>query len=88
MSQEEVGCFESMDHSCFFLVCILCNLEMSSMAYSVIRYNSAYFSREVTIGQLYQYQVQAIAGAAISEASPPLFHIHGSSYCGDGQVSR
>uniref|UniRef100_A0A8C6Y7M9 Pappalysin 2 n=1 Tax=Naja naja TaxID=35670 RepID=A0A8C6Y7M9_NAJNA len=43
---------------------------------------------EVTIGQRYQYQVQAIAGAAISEASPSLFHIHGSSYCGDGQVKE
>uniref|UniRef100_A0A670Y0E8 Pappalysin 2 n=1 Tax=Pseudonaja textilis TaxID=8673 RepID=A0A670Y0E8_PSETE len=43
---------------------------------------------EVTIGQRYQYQVQAVAGAAISEASPSLFHIHGSSYCGDGQVKE
>ncbi|XP_007433988.3 pappalysin-2, partial [Python bivittatus] len=47
-----------------------------------------FIDKEVTIGQRYQYQVQAVAGAAISEASPPLFHIHGSSYCGDGQVSR
>nr|XP_034979470.1 pappalysin-2 [Zootoca vivipara] len=43
---------------------------------------------EVTAGQLYRYQVQAVAGAAVGEASPPLFHIHGSPYCGDGKVSR
>ncbi|XP_015674005.1 pappalysin-2 [Protobothrops mucrosquamatus] len=54
----------------------------------VMQPGRTFIDKEVTIGQQYQYQVQAIAGAAISEASPPLFHIHGSSYCGDGQVSR
>ncbi|KAK9403871.1 pappalysin-2 [Crotalus adamanteus] len=54
----------------------------------VMQPGRTFIDKEVTIGQRYQYQVQAIAGAAISEASPPLFHIHGSSYCGDGQVSR
>ncbi|XP_061490162.1 pappalysin-2 isoform X2 [Rhineura floridana] len=46
-----------------------------------------FIDMEVMAGQLYRYQVQAVAGAAVGEASPPLFHIHGSSYCGDGKVS-
>ncbi|XP_007935798.1 pappalysin-2 [Orycteropus afer afer] len=43
---------------------------------------------EVTPGQKYQYQVQAEAGAELGEASPPLIHIHGAPYCGDGQVAK
>ncbi|XP_015273228.1 PREDICTED: pappalysin-2 [Gekko japonicus] len=46
-----------------------------------------FIDTEVTAGQLYRYQVQAVAGAAVGEASPPLLHIHGSPYCGDGKVS-
>ncbi|KAF7241383.1 Pappalysin-2 [Varanus komodoensis] len=43
--------------------------------------------RDVTKGQLYRYQVQTVAGAAAGDASPPLLHVHGSPYCGDGKVS-
>ncbi|XP_046536463.1 pappalysin-2 [Equus quagga] len=43
---------------------------------------------EVTPGQMYRYQVQAEAGAELGEASPPLSHIHGAPYCGDGKVAR
>ncbi|XP_059988714.1 pappalysin-2 isoform X4 [Lagenorhynchus albirostris] len=43
---------------------------------------------EVTPGQMYRYQVQAAAGAELGEASPPLSHIHGAPYCGDGKVAR
>ncbi|XP_036129312.1 pappalysin-2 isoform X1 [Molossus molossus] len=43
---------------------------------------------EVAPGQVYQYQVQAIAGAELGEASPPLSHVHGAPYCGDGEVAR
>ncbi|XP_077619445.1 pappalysin-2 isoform X1 [Crocuta crocuta] len=42
---------------------------------------------EVTPGQLYRYQVQAGAGTELGEASPPLSHIHGAPYCGDGKVA-
>ncbi|XP_027632546.1 pappalysin-2 isoform X1 [Tupaia chinensis] len=42
---------------------------------------------EVTPGEMYQYQVQAEAGGELGEASPPLSHIHGAPYCGDGKVS-
>ncbi|EPY78991.1 pappalysin-2 isoform 1 [Camelus ferus] len=44
--------------------------------------------REVTPGKMYRYQVQAEAGAELGEASPPLSHIHGAPYCGDGKVAR
>ncbi|XP_069890510.1 pappalysin-2 isoform X1 [Dipodomys merriami] len=43
--------------------------------------------REVTPGQMYEYQVQAEAGGELGEASPPLNHIHGDPYCGDGKVT-
>ncbi|XP_067584830.1 pappalysin-2 isoform X2 [Pseudorca crassidens] len=43
---------------------------------------------EVTPGQMYRYQVQAAAGTELGEASPPLSHIHGAPYCGDGRVAR
>uniref|UniRef100_A0ACB8F330 Pappalysin-2 n=1 Tax=Sphaerodactylus townsendi TaxID=933632 RepID=A0ACB8F330_9SAUR len=46
-----------------------------------------FIDTEVMAGQLYRYQVQAVAGAAVGEASPPLIHLHASSYCGDGKVS-
>lgn len=39
-------------------------------------------------GQMYQYQVQAEAGGEVGEASPPLRHVHGGPYCGDGKVTR
>ncbi|MBZ3887475.1 Pappalysin-2 [Sciurus carolinensis] len=42
---------------------------------------------EVIPGQMYQYQVQAEAGSEVGEASPPLYHIHGAPYCGDGKVA-
>ncbi|XP_074859422.1 pappalysin-2 [Carettochelys insculpta] len=42
---------------------------------------------EVTPGQVYRYQVQAVAGAAAGEPSPALIHTHGARYCGDGQVT-
>ncbi|XP_068921606.1 pappalysin-2 [Petaurus breviceps papuanus] len=44
--------------------------------------------KEVTPGQVYQYQIQAAAGTELGEASPPLIHIHGTPYCGDGQVTE
>uniref|UniRef100_A0A8C0INQ4 Pappalysin 2 n=1 Tax=Chelonoidis abingdonii TaxID=106734 RepID=A0A8C0INQ4_CHEAB len=40
---------------------------------------------DVTPGQLYRYQVQAVAGAAVGEPSPSVIHTHGSPYCGDGK---
>ncbi|XP_028936958.1 pappalysin-2 [Ornithorhynchus anatinus] len=43
---------------------------------------------EVTPGQVYRYQVQAAAGAALGEASPPLIHTHGTPFCGDGLVTE
>lgn len=46
------------------------------------------FHREVIPGKMYQYQVQAEAGGELGEASPPLRHIHGGPYCGDGKVER
>ncbi|CAN0294108.1 unnamed protein product [Bubo scandiacus] len=42
---------------------------------------------EVTPGQVYHYQVQAVSGTTSGEASPPLIHVHGAPYCGDGKVT-
>ncbi|XP_064371679.1 pappalysin-2 [Dromaius novaehollandiae] len=42
---------------------------------------------EVTPGQVYRYQVQAVSGTTLGEASPPLIHVHGAPYCGDGKVT-
>ncbi|KAM5238615.1 pappalysin-2 [Ctenodactylus gundi] len=42
---------------------------------------------EVTPGQMYHYQVRAEAGAELGEPSPPLYHVHGAPYCGDGKVA-
>uniref|UniRef100_A0A663EHF5 Pappalysin 2 n=1 Tax=Aquila chrysaetos chrysaetos TaxID=223781 RepID=A0A663EHF5_AQUCH len=42
---------------------------------------------EVTPGQVYHYQVQAVSGTTSGEASPPLVHVHGAPYCGDGKVT-
>ncbi|XP_072854305.2 pappalysin-2 isoform X1 [Pogona vitticeps] len=53
----------------------------------VMQPGQRFIDKEVTLGQLYRYQVQAGAGATMSEASPPLFHIHGSPYCGDGKIN-
>ncbi|XP_018430591.1 PREDICTED: pappalysin-2 [Nanorana parkeri] len=43
---------------------------------------------EVTPGQEYQYQVQVVAGSVAGEPSPPLFHMHGAGFCGDGEVNK
>uniref|UniRef100_H0WYP7 Pappalysin 2 n=1 Tax=Otolemur garnettii TaxID=30611 RepID=H0WYP7_OTOGA len=43
---------------------------------------------EVTPGQMYRYQVQVEAGTELGEASPPLNHIHGAPFCGDGKVAK
>uniref|UniRef100_A0A8C5WE45 Pappalysin 2 n=1 Tax=Leptobrachium leishanense TaxID=445787 RepID=A0A8C5WE45_9ANUR len=48
----------------------------------------SFTDREVIPGQRYQYQVQAAAGAATGDPSPPLIHIHGNPFCGDGKVNR
>ncbi|NXE66751.1 PAPP2 protein, partial [Calcarius ornatus] len=42
---------------------------------------------EVTPGQVYHYQVQVVSGTTSGEASPPLVHVHGAPYCGDGKVA-
>uniref|UniRef100_A0A8B9TTT2 Pappalysin 2 n=1 Tax=Anas platyrhynchos TaxID=8839 RepID=A0A8B9TTT2_ANAPL len=42
---------------------------------------------EVMPGQVYRYQVQAVSGTTLGEASPPLVHVHGAPYCGDGKVT-
>ncbi|XP_064004195.1 pappalysin-2 [Pogoniulus pusillus] len=42
---------------------------------------------EVVPGQVYRYQVQAVSGTTAGEASPPLLHVHGAPYCGDGKVT-
>uniref|UniRef100_K7FTJ5 Pappalysin 2 n=1 Tax=Pelodiscus sinensis TaxID=13735 RepID=K7FTJ5_PELSI len=42
---------------------------------------------EVTPGQVYRYQVQTVAGAAMGEPSPSLIHTHGAPYCGEGKVT-
>uniref|UniRef100_A0A8C3RKL1 Pappalysin 2 n=1 Tax=Cyanoderma ruficeps TaxID=181631 RepID=A0A8C3RKL1_9PASS len=42
---------------------------------------------EVTPGQVYHYQVQVVSGTTSGEASPPLVHMHGTPYCGDGKVT-
>uniref|UniRef100_A0A8C8RBA6 Pappalysin 2 n=1 Tax=Pelusios castaneus TaxID=367368 RepID=A0A8C8RBA6_9SAUR len=44
-----------------------------------------FIDMDITPGQLYRYQVQAVAGAAVGEPSPPLIHAHGAPYCGDGK---
>ncbi|XP_009891246.1 PREDICTED: pappalysin-2 [Charadrius vociferus] len=42
---------------------------------------------EIMPGQVYRYQVQAVSGTTSGEASPPLVHVHGAPYCGDGKVT-
>ncbi|XP_029474617.1 pappalysin-2 [Rhinatrema bivittatum] len=42
---------------------------------------------DVTPGQVYRYQVQVVVGMMLGEASPPLVHMHGAPYCGDGLVT-
>ncbi|KFP01612.1 Pappalysin-2, partial [Calypte anna] len=46
-----------------------------------------FLDMEVIPGQLYSYQVQVISGTTSGEASPPLVHVHGAPYCGDGKVT-
>ncbi|XP_077309317.1 pappalysin-2 [Lithobates pipiens] len=47
-----------------------------------------YTDTEVTPGQKFQYQVEVVAGSVAGEPSPPLFHMHGSPFCGDGEVNE
>eukprot|EP00079_Xenopus_tropicalis_P008425 XP_002931515.3 PREDICTED: pappalysin-2 [Xenopus tropicalis] len=42
---------------------------------------------EVIPGQRYQYQVQVAAGTLVGEPSPPLTHLHGAPFCGDGVIN-
>ncbi|KAM6219051.1 pappalysin-2 [Rhynchocyon petersi] len=60
----------------------------SSLPMVVTHPHRKFTDRDVTPGQTYHYQVQAAAGAELGEASPPLIHIHGASYCGDGEVAE
>ncbi|GAB0192742.1 pappalysin-2 [Grus japonensis] len=46
-----------------------------------------FIDTEVMPGQVYRYQVQAVSGTTSGEASPPLVHVHGAPYCGDGKVT-
>ncbi|XP_050833732.1 pappalysin-2 [Serinus canaria] len=46
-----------------------------------------FIDTEVTPGQVYHYQVQVVSGTTSGEASPPLVHVHGTPYCGDGKVA-
>ncbi|NXX33972.1 PAPP2 protein, partial [Nicator chloris] len=46
-----------------------------------------FIDTEVTPGQVYHYQVQVVSGTTSGEASPPLVHVHGTPYCGDGKVT-
>ncbi|KAF2978275.1 hypothetical protein EK904_001709 [Melospiza melodia maxima] len=46
-----------------------------------------FMDTEVTPGQVYHYQVQVVSGTTSGEASPPLVHVHGAPYCGDGKVA-
>ncbi|KAM6128656.1 pappalysin-2 [Phoenicopterus ruber ruber] len=46
-----------------------------------------FIDTEVTPGQVYRYQVQAVSGTTSGDASPPLVHVHGAPYCGDGKVT-
>ncbi|KAM8931049.1 pappalysin-2 [Pelodytes ibericus] len=48
----------------------------------------SFTDREVTPGQQYQYQVQVAAGTIIGDPSPPLIHVHGAPFCGDGDVNE
>ncbi|XP_063284309.1 pappalysin-2 [Pelobates fuscus] len=51
--------------------------------------NHRFFTdRDVTPGQTYQYQVQVAAGVFMGEPSPPLIHVHGAPFCGDGKVNK
>ncbi|XP_021141485.2 pappalysin-2 [Columba livia] len=46
-----------------------------------------FIDMDVTPGQVYRYQVQAVSGTTLGEPSPPLVHVHGAPYCGDGKVT-
>ncbi|KAG8436836.1 hypothetical protein GDO86_007790 [Hymenochirus boettgeri] len=43
--------------------------------------------KDVNPGQRYEYQVQVVAGDSVSVLSPPLTHVHGNPFCGDGEVN-
>nr|XP_012620495.1 pappalysin-2 isoform X3 [Microcebus murinus] len=59
----------------------------SGAAVAVTHPRRRFTDEEVTPGQMYRYQVQVEAGTELGEASPPLNHIHGAPYCGDGKVA-
>uniref|UniRef100_A0A8C9EHF4 Pappalysin 2 n=1 Tax=Pavo cristatus TaxID=9049 RepID=A0A8C9EHF4_PAVCR len=52
-----------------------------------VQVHREFVDTEVTLGQVYRYQVQAVSGTTLGEASPPLIHVHGAPYCGDGKVT-
>ncbi|XP_040533986.1 pappalysin-2 isoform X2 [Gallus gallus] len=52
-----------------------------------VQVHREFVDTEVTPGQVYRYQVQAVSGTTLGEASPPLIHVHGAPYCGDGKVT-
>ncbi|XP_019386125.1 PREDICTED: pappalysin-2 [Crocodylus porosus] len=52
-----------------------------------IQMHRKFTDTEVIPGELYRYQIQGVAGTAVGEPSPPLIHIHGAPYCGDGKVT-
>ncbi|XP_060252614.1 pappalysin-2 [Ovis aries] len=60
----------------------------SGLPAAVMHPHRKFTDMEVMPGQMYRYQVQAAAEAELGEASPPLSHIHGAPYCGDGKVAR
>lgn len=46
------------------------------------------FSRDLSLGSVYQYWVITISGSEESEPSPAAIYIHGSGYCGDGIIQK
>uniref|UniRef100_A0A8C7SCY6 Pregnancy-associated plasma protein A, pappalysin 1a n=1 Tax=Oncorhynchus mykiss TaxID=8022 RepID=A0A8C7SCY6_ONCMY len=47
-----------------------------------------YTDRDVVPSSVYTYQVQTISARSESEPSPPLTHLLGAPYCGDGRIQR
>ncbi|XP_051649465.1 pappalysin-2 [Manacus candei] len=52
-----------------------------------VQLHRQFIDTEVTPGHVYHYQVQVVSGTTLGEASPPLVHVHGAPYCGDGKVT-
>lgn len=46
------------------------------------------FSRDLSLGSVYQYRVITVSGSEESEPSPAAMYIHGSGYCGDGIIQK